>query len=111
MRAENDSRLKTMLANPVLATGATVVAGLLFLLLCTLLPLVGPAGTAVPYSGKNHSAFLPVALLTLAVSALATFLKLMQRRQNRGPLPMFAICLTLVTAATILALWTGVLAL
>jgi len=109
MDEKNASILERSLDNPVLAATLSVVAGLFFLVLCMLLPLVGRAGAAVPYSAENHRTFLAVAVVTLAFSLLASLLKLRQRKLNGAPLPVFTLALTLLTAATILALWTGVL--
>lgn len=93
----------------MLAATLSVVAGLLFLFLCMLLPLVGRAGAAAPYSSANHRTFLVVALITLVFSLLASLFKIRQRKLSGAPLPVFTLGLTLVTVATILALWTGVL--
>ncbi len=78
----------------------TIAAGVLFLLLCMMLPLVGPAAahgsgspgaTTAAHFAKNQVAFSVMLGLTLSVAVLATVFKLGARARLGGRLPYIAL--------------------
>jgi len=94
------------------ATGSvlTVISGLSFFFTCMLLPLVGPAGSRAPDSELNQLAFLGVLGLTFLLAALATWAKMIRRREDQSPLPLWSLGLCAVCAVLFVLLKTGLLA-
>ncbi len=94
------------------ATGSalTVAAGLSFFFTCMLLPLVGRAGVSVPYADQNKLVFLAVLGLTFLLSALATWSKMIRRREDQGPLPYWSLGLCAVCTLLFVLLLAGLLA-
>jgi len=92
-----------------LGKALVVVAGLVFMLLCMLLPLVGPAGSATPYADKNHSAFTAVLVAALLTSGLATYVNLIVRKKTGAGLPRFAMALTVLTILVTIAFMLGLM--
>ncbi len=88
----------------------TVTAGLSFFFTCMLLPLVGPVGSRAPDSGKNMAAFLGVLVLTFLLAALATGSKMMRRREDQSPLPVWSFGLCAVCVLLFVLQLTGLLA-
>ncbi len=74
-------------------TALTIAAGLSFLFVCTILPLVGKAGLATVHARLNRTAFLAALLASLALSAGATWAKFARRRLDRSPMPVLSIML------------------
>ena len=96
----------------------SIAAGLSFLVLCMILPLVGPAAmrgsgspgaTAVPHARANFLMFLGVLLLSLALSALAIFSKIDRRKKDGSPLPVYTIGLFVLLLFLLIALFMGLL--
>lgn len=74
----------------------TVASGLSFFFNLMLLPLVGPAGSRQPDAGLNQLAFLGALSLTFLLAALATWLKLMRRKEDQSPFPVWSSVLCVV---------------
>jgi len=102
--------LKTALQKPAIGSGLTVAAGLSFFFTCMLLPLVGPAGSSVPYALQNKLAFLGVLLITFVLGGLATWSKLMRRKVDQSPFPVWSAALCAVCIVLFALLVTGLLA-
>lgn len=98
-----------VLASPALGTALTIAAGLSFLFLCMILPLVGKAGIQTAHYTKNYIAFLMVLLLTGGLSGVAVWSKLQRRQVDGSPLPKFSICILGMSLLLLLALATGLL--
>lgn len=107
--------------NPGVADAKTgdrllVAAGIAFLFLCMMLPLVGPAAargsgspgaTTAPYYGANFATFLVMNLLTLGLAAAALMSKLATRRAQGGRFPLASAGLVAACAFTLSALFAG----
>jgi hypothetical protein len=72
-----------------------------------LLPLVGPAGSAVEFSDKNFVAFLSVLTLTLLVSGASSAVNILRRNRIGGSIPCFPIGLFCVTVLAMIVLGLG----
>jgi drug/metabolite transporter (DMT)-like permease len=70
------------------------MSGLSFFFTCMLLPLVGPAGVRVSHAGKNQVGFLLVLLLTFVLAAGSAWLKLLRRKEDQSPLPLWSFALS-----------------
>jgi len=99
-----------VLQKSVLGSVLTVMSGLSFFFTCMLLPLVGPAGSRAPEADKNQLAFLGVLGLTFLLAALATGLKMIRRREDQSPLPIWSLGLCAVCTLLFVLLMTGLLA-
>jgi predicted transporter len=102
--------LKKFLRKPATGSALTVVSGISFFFTCMCLPLVGRAGSSVPYADKNRLAFLGVLGLTFTLAALATWSKMARRSGDKSPLPVWSLGLCAVCAALFVLLATGLLA-
>ena len=103
-------QFKKMFKKPVVGSVVMVVAGLSFFFTCMLLPLVGPAGEHAPDADKNQLAFLGALGLTFFLAVLATGLKMMRRREDQSPFPIWSTGLCVVCAVLLLLQLTGLLA-
>lgn len=103
------TQVPSPLAHPVVGTALTVLAGVSFMIVGMLLPLVGPAGAVTPHSGKNMLTFLAVLLVSLALSLAATASKLARRHIDRSPPPIFSLLLSFLCGVLLLALFAGLL--
>ena len=94
------------------ATGSvlTVMSGLSFFFTCMLLSLVGPAGSRAPDAGKNQVALLGVLALTFLLAMLATGSKMIRRREDQSPLPIWSLGLCAVCVLLFVLQLTGMLA-
>src|SRR6056297_2379896 len=92
-------KLKMFFEKPLTGSVLTVAAGLSFFFTCMLLPLVGRAGSSVPYADKNQWSFLSAVGLTLTLGVLATAAKMMRRSKDESPLPLWSIGLCVVCVA------------
>jgi len=101
----------SLLVHPLTGNILAVLAGLAFMLVCMLLPLVGAAGSAVPYDRSNFRAFLAALLVALLLSASAAASKWVLHRQVGGPRPYASLLLTGLCGVLLLALLTGLLSL
>jgi len=101
-----ENRFKEWLKNPQFANALAIAAWIFFYFLCMLLPLVGPAGSRVEYASKNRLAFLTVLLLTMALAASASFLK-MKRRPKDGALPYWSLGLCGICVMVFIILISG----
>ncbi len=93
-----------------MADALAAAAGVMFLVLCMLLPLVGPAAargsgspgaTRAEHYGKNVAAFLSVLTLTTALAVAAVLLRRDNGRRDRIVWAMAAIaaaCIGLLVA-------------
>ena len=106
------------IASPLVGNLLSFAAGLSFLFLCMILPIVGPAAmrgsgspgaAAVPHARANVASFLAVLLLSLAFSIGAVVSKLERRKQDQSPLPLYSIGLCVVLVFLLFALLTGLL--
>jgi hypothetical protein len=95
---------------PMTGSVLTVLSGLSFFFTCMLLPLVGPAGSRAPDAGKNQLAFLGVLALTFLLAALATGSKMIRRKEDQSPLPIWSLGLCAVCAILFVLQLTGLLA-
>lgn len=102
--------VKTFFQKPVTGSVLTVAAGLSFFVTCMLLPLVGRAGSSVPYADKNQRAFLGVLVLTFLLGALAAGSKVIRRKEDQSPLPVWSIGLCAVCVLLFALQLTGLLA-
>ncbi len=86
------------------------MSGLSFFFTCMLLPLVGPAGARAPDADKNQLAFLGAVGITFLLAALATWLKLMRRKEDHSPFPAWSLGLCAVCVLLFVLQLTGLLA-
>lgn len=105
-------------ATPRLGDTLTIAAGVLFLLLCMMLPLVGPAAahgsgspgaTTAAHFGSNRTAFSIMLGLTLSVAGLATATKLAVRSRQGGRLPFIAMGIDAACLGILVAYAAGLL--
>lgn len=101
---------KVFFQKPVTGSVLTVAAGLFFFVTCMLLPLVGRAGSSVPYADKNQLAFLGVLGLTFLLGAAATGLKMIRRKYDQSPFPFWSLGLCVVCALLFALQVAGLLA-
>lgn len=96
----------------------TVAAGVLFLVLCMMLPMVGPAAahgsgspgaTTAEHFASNRTAFLAMLILTLIVAGVATLSKLTARRVAGGRLPYIALGIDAACLALLVVYFAGLL--
>ncbi len=102
--------LSKTLRKPLTGSVLTVMSGLSFFFTCMLLPLVGPAGSRAPDAGLNQIAFLGVLGLTFLLAGLAAWLKVIRRREDQSPLPVWSFGLCMICAALFVLQLTGLLA-
>lgn len=105
-----NSELKKFLQKPVTGSVLTVASGISFFFTCMCLPLVGRAGSNVPYADKNKLAFLGVLGITFTLAALATWAKMLRRSDDKSPLPVWSLGLCAVCTILFILLMTGLLA-
>jgi uncharacterized membrane protein YidH (DUF202 family) len=101
---------KDFLQKPAVGSGLTAASGVSFFFTCMLLPLVGRAGTSVPYADKNRFAFIAILGLTFMLAALATWSKMTRRADDQSPLPIWSLGLCAVCTVLFVLLMTGMLA-
>ena len=104
------SKFENFLLKPIVGSVLTGTAGVFFFFTCMLLPLVGPAGSRAPDADKNQLAFLGVLGLTFLLAALATGLKIMRRREDQSPFPVWSLGLCAVCTILFILQLTGLLA-
>lgn len=102
--------LRNFLQKPAAGSVLTVAAGISFFFNLMCLPLVGRAGASVPYADTNRLAFLGVLGITFALAALATWAKMLRRKEDKSPLPIWSLGLCAVCTALFILLMTGLLA-
>jgi predicted transporter len=102
-------RIRATFAHPVTGSTLTVLSGLSFLLVCMLLPMVGPAGAATPHAARNHQVFSTILLLALVLSGFAIASKIARRRRDQSPPPWLSMTLSVVLALLFVALHAGLL--
>jgi hypothetical protein len=105
-----NSNSKQLFRKPVAGNVLTVASGLSFFFTCMLLPLVGRAGSSVPYAGKNQAAFLGMVAWTFLLGALAAWSKLLRRSEDQSPLPIWSLGLCAVCAVLFVLQLSGLLA-
>lgn len=102
--------IKLFFEKPLTGSVLTVAAGLSFFFTCMLLPLVGRAGSSVPYADQNQRSFLLVLGATLLLSVLATVAKMLRRAEDKSPLPGWSMSLCVVCVLLFILQLTGLLA-
>ena len=90
-------------------TALTIAAGLSFLFVCMILPLVGKAGVQTVHVKQNHYAFLAALLVSLLLSAVASWAKIARRRIDGSPLPVLSLALTALCTLLLVSLFAGLL--
>lgn len=105
-----NAELKKLFLKPVTGSVLTVASGVSFFYTCALMPLVGRAGSSSPDADKNKLAFLAILGLTFTLAALATGLKMMRRKEDQSPLPIWSLALCAVCAILFVLLMSGLLA-
>lgn len=115
-----DSTKYPFLANPAVGNALTALAGVVFLFLCMIFPLVGPAavhGSGSPGAGPaphlkwNYLAFSAVLALALILAIGAVLSKIERRKMDGSPLPFYSIALVMVLLAILIAFALGLLSL
>lgn len=101
---------KKFLQKPVTGSALTVASGVAFFYTCALMPLVGRSGSSVPYAETNRLAFLSAVGVTFLLAVLATGSKMMRRREDKSPLPVWSLGLCAICALLVILLMTGLLA-
>jgi hypothetical protein len=97
--------------HPVAGAILAVAAGIAFLLVGLLLPLVGKAGAATPYAGLNARSFETVLATALLLALAAASSKWLRRRRDGSPAPRVTMSLAAFCALLWIALRGGWLAL
>lgn len=104
MAKEENQPIGKFLDRPQVGSVLAVASGLSFFFLCMILPLVGPAGSKVDHAAKNKAAFLGVLMVTFLLAALAAYSKMMRRKNDGAPLPLYSLGLCAVCILTLLLL-------
>lgn len=102
--------LKDFFQKPVTGSVLTVASGISFFFTLMCLPLVGRAGSSVPYADENRAAFLGAVAFTFFLAALATWSKMARRSDDHSPLPFWSLGLCAVCTLLFILLMTGLLA-
>jgi hypothetical protein len=102
--------VKAFFEKPLTGSVLAIAAGLSFFFTCMLLPLVGRAGSSVPYADQNQRSFLSVLGATLLLGVLATVAKMFRRRDDQSPLPVWSFGLCAVCVLLFILQLTGLLA-
>ncbi len=68
----------------------SVLAGVAFLAVAILLPLVGKAGSTAPWAARNARAFETVVLTALGLALAAAASKFLRCRRDGSPMPRVA---------------------
>lgn len=105
-----NSELKKFMQKPVTGSVLTVASGISFFFTCMCLPLVGRAGSSVPYADTNQLAFLGVLGITFMLAALATWAKMLRRSGDKSPLPIWSLALCAICTIIFVLQVTGLLA-
>ena len=90
-------------------TALTIAAGLAFLVVCMVLPLVGKVGVETAHAKQNFVAFLAALIVSLVLSIAATFAKLARRHVDHSPLPYLSLALTALGVLLLVSLLAGLL--
>lgn len=98
---------ESIFANRIVGSTFAVVSSLSFLLVCMLLPLVGPAGAVATEPRKNLLTFLAVLLLAFLSSIFAMISKFERRKVDQSPLPLLSILLCCLCVLFLVALLFG----
>ena len=96
-------------ALPAIGTTFTVLSGLSFLLVCILLPMVGPAGAATMFAAQNTQAFTIYVLISLVLSLAAIGSKTSRRAIDGSPLPISSMALCGLDILLLIALYANLL--
>ncbi len=99
-----DNNRTSILFRPATGSALAFSAGISFYLLCMVMPLVGPAGSRVEHHDRNLAAFLFVLFLTLALAGVASWSKLVCRKERGGPLPWVSLGLCALCLLTLIIL-------
>lgn len=97
-------------ARPAFGDAVAIAAGVAFLVVCMLLPLVGKAGAVAAYAGENRRTFTAALATALALALAATALKWARRRYDDSPRPWVMMGLAALCALLWIALIGGWLA-
>ncbi len=110
MDSQHIMTVKEFFQKPETGSVLIVAAGLSFFVTCMLLPLVGRAGTSVPYADQNQHAFLEVLSLTFFLAALATGSKMVRRSQDESSFPVWSVGLCAICTLLFVLQQSGLLA-
>ena len=99
----------SVLTIPWVGTLLTTLSGLSFLLVLMVLPLVGKASVATTYAKENARAFLVTLLISMAFGVLAVWSKLLRRRHDHSPLPLFTLALMAILLMLLIAIFANLL--
>lgn len=97
-------------ARPAFGNAFAIAAGVAFLVVCMLLPLVGKAGAVTSYADQNRRTFMTALAIALALALAATALKWARRRYDGSPRPWVMMGLAALCVLMWLALLGGWLA-
>ena len=120
MSEKRSERVIPFMALPMAGNVLTILSGLSFLFLCTILPLVGPAAVhgsgspgagAVPHLKQNYIAFSATLAVSLLLAVAAVYSKSERRKIDGSPLPWFSIALVAVLVFILIAFVFGWLSL
>ena len=109
MKENTKQFMGPIISNPNVGTALSIFSGISFLFLCMILPLVGPAGAAVPYAEENEKKFLSVLFASLLLSILAIGSKLYRRSIDHSPLPFYSMGVSLMCLLLLVAFLSGLL--
>lgn len=101
--------LRDLLAKPAVGTFFVIASGLSFLGVLITLPLVGQAGSAVSYAGRNATTFITVLLVAMTFAGCAIGSKMMRRKVDQSPLPLTSIGLMGMYIVLLLVFAAGLL--
>ncbi len=90
-------------AHPVTGDVLSVLAGVMFLSVAMLMPLVGRAGSATPWADRNARTFEAAALTAQGIAWAAVSSKFFRRRCTGAPAPRA----TLVLVVVLLLIWVA----
>ncbi len=104
----------------MLGNALTALAGVVFLFLLMIFPLVGksavygsgsPGAGPAPHLKMNYLAFSGVLALALVLAGAAVLSKIERRKVDGSPLPFYSIGLVVVLVAILIAFSMGLLSL
>lgn len=103
------TRENVWLSRPETGNLITILAGLAFLVVCMILPLVGKAGVQTVHYRENLVAFSIALFAASALSILALRSKMIRRKLDGSPSPTFTLLLAALCGLLWLALLGGLL--
>ena len=107
MKSVSGKDVSALFSSPSLNSFFSVLAGLGFMLICMLLPLVAKAGSAVEHSRENRLFFTAIALLTLLLACSSVAINLLRRKRVGAPLRPFSLFVAGIVLTLLAALQLG----